>query len=86
MQSYTTPGTPQFKIVRLTNELEVIDPDLQLRFKSGVGMLLYLIKHSRPDIANVVRDLDKCMDGLTFAAYKYMLRVIRFVLDTQFFV
>jgi hypothetical protein len=35
-----------------------------------VGMLLYLIKHSCPDIANVVRDLSKCMDSATMAAYK----------------
>jgi hypothetical protein len=48
-----------------------------------VGMLLYLIKYSRPDIANVVRELSKCMDEANLAAYKEMLRVIKFVLDTK---
>ena len=48
-------------------------------------MLLYLIKHSRPDIANVVRELSKWMDGATLASYKEMLRVIRFVLDAKLF-
>jgi hypothetical protein len=50
-----------------------------------VGILLYLIKYSRPDIANLVRKLDKCIDGATLAAYKEMLRVIRFLLDTKLF-
>ena len=85
MKSYTTPGTPRFKIVRPTSELEGIEGDMQSRYRSGVGMLLYLIKHSRPDIANVVRELSKCMDGATLAAYKEMLRVIRFVLDTKLY-
>jgi hypothetical protein len=48
-----------------------------------VGMLLYLIKHSHPDIANVVRELSKCMDSTTKAAYKEILRVTKFVLDTE---
>jgi hypothetical protein len=46
-------------------------------------MLLYLVKHSRPDIANVVRELSKCMDGATPAANKELKRVIKFVLDTR---
>jgi hypothetical protein len=43
-----------------------------------VGSLLYLIKYSRPDIANTVRELAKCMDGATPAAFNEMKRVIRF--------
>jgi hypothetical protein len=46
-------------------------------------MLLYLVKHSRPDIANVVRELSKVMDGATPAALKEMKRVMKFVLDTR---
>ena len=30
-------------------------------------MLLYLVKHSRPDIANAVRELSKVADGATEA-------------------
>ena len=46
-------------------------------------MLLYLVKHSRPDISNVVRKLSKCMDGATPDAFKELKRVIKFVLDTK---
>jgi hypothetical protein len=70
----------------LSNKNDVIDTieaDKQSRYRSGVGMLLYLIKYLRPDIANVVRELSKCMDGANLAAYKEMLRVIKFALDTK---
>ena len=46
-------------------------------------MLLYLVKHSRPDIANAVREMSKVLGGSTRATYKEMLRVIKFVLDTK---
>jgi hypothetical protein len=48
-------------------------------------MLLYLVKHLRPDMANVVRELSKMMDGATPAAFKELKRVIEFVLDTRTF-
>jgi hypothetical protein len=85
MQSYTTPETPRLKILRPTNELEVIKADFQSRFRSGVVILLYLIKHLIVEIANVIGELAKCMDGTTLVEHKEMLRVIRFVLDTQLF-
>ena len=69
--------------MRPTDKTEKIDGNLQSKYCSGVGMLLYLIKYSRPDLANVVRELSKCMDGANLAAYKEMLRVIKFVLDTK---
>jgi hypothetical protein len=81
----TPTGTPSFKIASPKSELEGIEADMQSRYRSGVGTLLYLIKHSRPDIANVVRELSKCMDGATLAASREMLRVIRFILDTKLF-
>ena len=46
-------------------------------------MLLYLVKYSRPDIANPVRELSKVLDGSTDASFKEMLRVIKYVLDTK---
>ena len=32
------------------------------RYQSGVGSLLYLVRNSRPDIGNAVRELSKSMD------------------------
>jgi hypothetical protein len=64
---------------------DVIEANLQSRFRSVVGIILYFIKNSRPVIATMVKELAKCMDDATLAAYKKMLIVIRFVLDTHLF-
>ena len=61
----------------------MVDEQLHKIYRSGVGMLLFLVKHSRPDIANAVRELSKMMDGPNEAAMKELKRVIKFVLDTQ---
>jgi len=82
---YKTPGTPRFKIVRPTDDSDIIDPLLQSRYRSGVGMLLYLTKYSRPDLCNIVRELAKCMDKATKGTYLEMLRVVKFVIDTKNF-
>jgi hypothetical protein len=85
LQAYKTPGTPGQGIVRPDKgETSFLaSPEDQTLYRSGVGMLLYLVKHSRPDIANVVRELSKVMDGATPAAIKEMKRVIKFVLDRR---
>jgi hypothetical protein len=87
LQRYRTPGTPGTGVTRPRKEdkLCLVSADDQVLYRSGVGMLLYLVKHSRPDIANVTRELSKVMDGATPAAFKELKRVIKFVLDTRTF-
>ena len=46
-------------------------------------MLLYLTKHSRPDICNPVRELSKTMDAPVPVHLKEMYKVIRHVLSTK---
>jgi hypothetical protein len=83
MQVYQTPGTPGFQIVSPKDGDEVLDDEFQKRYRTGVGMLMYCIKHSRPDIANAVRELTKVLGKATPAAYKEMLRVCKFIADTK---
>ena len=45
--------------------------------------MLFLVKFSRPDISNSVRELAKVNDGATNENFKQMLRAVRFVLDTR---
>jgi len=78
-----TPGTPGYVGVKARDESSLILPEQQTMFKSGVGTLLYLPKHSRPDITNAVRELSKTMDGATQCQWKEMCRVIKFVLQTS---
>ena len=46
-------------------------------------MLMYLIKHSCPNLANATRELTKANDGAHPVAYKELLHVITYVIDTK---
>ena len=48
-----------------------------------MGTLLYLLKHSHPDLSNAVQGLSKSMDGANMAQYKEMLHVLKFVVETK---
>jgi hypothetical protein len=83
MQVYQTPGTPGSQIVSPKEGDPILEDNLQKKYRTGVGMLMYCIKHSRPDIANAVRELTKVLGKATPAAYKEMLRVAKFISDTR---
>ena len=83
MREYKTAGTPGFQILRTDDVSDNIGPEEQKLYRSGVGMLLYLVKHSRPDIAYATQELSKVFDGVSRAAYKELHQVIKFVLDTK---
>ena len=61
-----TPGTPGF-IGGKVDDISKVDEKTQSIYRSGVGTLLYLTKHSRPDITNPVRELSQSMDGASMA-------------------
>mgnify|MGYP006197636723 FL=1 len=82
MQGYNTPGTPSFNAIKPEEE-DKIDDAQQAIYRSGTGTLLYLVKHSRPDIANPVRELSKVMDGASVGQLKEMKRIVKYVLDTK---
>jgi hypothetical protein len=84
-RKFLTPGTPRFKIQRSTINMNVLDTNSQRKYRSRVGMLLYLTKHFQPDISNIIQELSKCMDSATWKAYNERLRVIKFVIDTKTF-
>ena len=46
-------------------------------------MLLYLVKFSRPDISNSVRELTKAMDCANETHYKALTRVLKYVMSTS---
>ena len=81
LQRYGTPGTPGQGIRRIVDGPGKLSVDDHKAYRSGVGMLLYLVKHSRPDITNAVRELSKALDGATQSAFKEMKRVIKIGTD-----
>jgi hypothetical protein len=56
----------------------------QTKFRSGVGILLFLVKHSRFDIANSVREFSKVADRAMIAHWKLLLRCIKYVITTEY--
>ena len=81
MQRYNTPGAPGVGILR--NPGSVIDKEKHGNYRSGVGVLLFLVKHTRPDIANLVCELSKALGSPSPAANKGLLKLLKFVLDTR---
>ena len=77
-----TPGTPGF-IGGKVDDISKVDEITQSMYRSGVGTLLYLTKHSRPDTTNPVRELSKSMDGASMAHVTEMYRVVNFVLEKK---
>ena len=71
-----TPGTPRFTAKRLENLEDKISPEEHETYRSVVGTLLYLTKHSRPDICNPVRELSKTMDAPVLVHLKGTYKVI----------
>ena len=83
MEEYGMPSGSGENIKRTDEDEPKISTDDQRKYRSGVGMLLYLVKFSRLDISNTVRELSKVMDGATPAHMKSMLRTIKFIMDTR---
>ena len=57
-----TPGTPRFIAMRVADEEDRLPAKEHATYRRGVGTLLYLTKHSIPDLCNAVRELLKPMD------------------------
>ena len=74
---------PRFTARRLETLEDKVNPKDHEIYRSGVGTLLYLTKHRRPDICNPVRELSKTMDAPVPAHLKEMYKVIRHVLSTK---
>ena len=55
----------------------------QSKFLSGVGFCGYLVKHLRPGIANATQEHSKQLKGSNYAHYKNLLRLLKFVIDTE---
>ncbi len=85
VQVCKTLGTPGYEVSRPTSDNQKISTEKKAFYWMGIGMLLYLIKHSRPDIANAVRKWTKVFDGTMKYVYHEMLHYIKYVLKTKHF-
>lgn len=82
-RSSDTPMASQKMVERPDADSTLLSPAEQTKYRSCVGMLMYLVKHSRPDLSNAVRELTKVMDGATAEHWKMALKTVKFVLSTK---
>ena len=61
-KNMATPSTPAFKLARVKEREGALSLQEQTLYWCGVGILLYLVKHTRPDLANATRELSIAMD------------------------
>ena len=66
-KEYKSPMGSNVSILRPKEQDKLISDEMQKRYRSGVGSLLYLVKHTRPDLSNAVRELAKVLDSETEA-------------------
>ena len=66
-------------------ENKKISTEDQQDHQSGIGMLLYQVKHLCPNLANETKKLSKANNGTNPVAYKELLHVIRYVINMKNF-
>ena len=85
LMTFNTLATTHKGIVRNQETDTKVPYYLQKRYRIGVGSLLYLVKHSRPELSNAVRELYKCMDKASMSHYKSLICEIKYVIDTKYY-
>jgi hypothetical protein len=83
MQRYKTPAAPGEIVVKAISENEQVNATDNQFFRSGVSILLYLVKVLEPEIVDAVEEIAKAMDGPTKGHMKSLLRLIRYVVDIK---
>ena len=80
---YQTPAKTKFSVQRPTSSDVLIPAKMQKHFRIAVGLMLFLITFSCPDISNSVRELAKVNNGATQEKIKQIICAVKFVLDTR---
>ncbi len=83
MNDIKTPASSGTHLVRCKEQEEIQSDQEQKEFRLGVRSLLYLLKHSRPELLNCVQELSEAMDQANQARWKALHRVIKFVRQTK---
>ena len=83
--TFNTTATPHKGILHNKETDTKIPYDLQKRYRSGVVLLLYLVKHSCPELSNAVHELFKCTDRAKMVHYKNILRTTKYEIDKKYY-
>ena len=78
---YETPGEPG-KVLTKVEEGQELNPNEQFKYRSGVGKLLHMMRWSRPEIWNAVREVSRRMSSANHDHNKAMHRILKYCADT----
>ena len=70
------------QVMSKVNEGDEVSPEVQREYRGGVGKLLHMMRWSRPDIWNAVRECSRRMTVCNAVHRKAMLRVMKYCVDT----
>ena len=79
---YRTPAETGQVLVPCKEE-DALTATEQGKYRSGVGKLLHLMRWSRPEVLNAVRELSKYMGKASAAHLKAMYRVMKYCVNTK---
>ena len=80
--SYKTPGEPG-KVLEACDEGQQISDHEQSKYRSAVGKLLHMMRWSRPEIWNAVRETSRRMSKAAPDHMKAVLRIMKYCVDTK---
>ena len=80
---YDTPGIPGGGVQKPLESEPRITEEEQILYRSVIGTVLYLVKHSRPDLDNTVRELSKVIDSGTDGDFKQMKLLVSYINSTR---
>ena len=83
IQDYRVPGALVEGSIQVKGNDVCIREKEQFKYRSALGMMIFLIKISRPDISNTVRELSKSNSKENYAHYKQILQAVNYVLKTR---
>jgi hypothetical protein len=81
-ENFNTPASPG-STLQLVEDGETIGKEEQSKYRSGVGKLLHMMRWSRPDILNAVRETSRFMGEANPAHEKAMLRILKYCTNLQ---
>jgi hypothetical protein len=76
-----TPATPG-SVLQKVDPKDWLPDELQSKYRSGVGKLLHMMKWTRPEILNAVRELSRFMAHASLAHLKEMYRAMKYCVGT----
>jgi hypothetical protein len=76
-----TPAIPGDALVK-ADPKDCIPANELFKYRSGVGKLLHMMRWSRPEILNAVRELSRYMSGASLAHVKAMHQIMKYCVDS----